>query len=164
MSESNCLRAAILTASLRALNGATPARAQVTCERETISMAVSPDNTWVALVQEGVCSNGALVTVSTDTVRLAARRDAAEAIQLAPRVEKPGYDNDILVVDYYGHPESRPLVQWLSREKLQITIPNISGVGPRKSSYQGVNIVVKYEPDDPVAREKWQKEHGPAPK
>ena len=92
-----------------ALNGITPARAQVTCERETISRVVSPDNTWVALVHEGVCSNGALVTVSTDTVRLAARRDMTEAIQLAPRAEKPEYENDILVVDYYGHPERRPL-------------------------------------------------------
>jgi hypothetical protein len=75
------------------------------CQRETISMLVSPDNTWVALVQEGWCSDGRFVTVSTDTVRLA-RRDSIDQIQLALRDEKPEHENDILVVDYYGHPEN----------------------------------------------------------
>ena len=117
----------------------------------------------MALVQEGACSDGALVTISTDTVRLA-QRALTDAIQLAPSVEKPEYENDILVVDHYGHPENRPLIQWISHQKLQITIPNISGVGLQKSSYQGVDMVIKYEPDDPAARERWQKERGLAPK
>ena len=49
-------------------------------------------------------------------------------------------------------------------ESCRYTIPNISGVGLQKSSYDGVDIVIKYEPDDAAAREKWRKEHRPAPK
>lgn len=154
---------ALLVAGLMLLNGVAMARENLECERETISMLVSPDNAWVALVQEGVCSDGGSVTISTDTVRLA-RRDSIEKIQLTSRHEKPEYENDILVVDYYGHPENRPLIQWLSPQKLQITIPNISGVELRKGSYQGIEIVVKYELDDAAAREKWQRERGLAPK
>jgi hypothetical protein len=56
------------------------------CERETISMLVSPDNAWIALVQEGVCSDGGFVTISTDTVRLP-RREAIDEIKLSPRQE-----------------------------------------------------------------------------
>jgi hypothetical protein len=133
------------------------------CERETISMLVSPDNAWIALVQEGVCSDGGFVTISTDTVRLA-RREAIDEIKLSPCQENPTSENDILVVDYYGHPENRPLIQWLSPQKLQITIPNISGVGLQKNSYEGVDIIVKHEPDDSAAREKWRREHRLAPK
>jgi hypothetical protein len=162
LSALRCLRI-VLAAGVIVANGIAMARGELECERETISALVSPDNAWVALVQEGVCSDGGLVTISTDTVQLA-RRDSTDAIQLAPRSEKAEHENDILVVDYYGHPENRPLTQWLSPRKLQITIPDISGVGLHKSSYQGVDIVIKYEPDDPAAREKWQKEHGLAPK
>ena len=153
----------MLAAGVMISSGVVPARGEVECERETIAAVVSPDNIWVALVQEGVCSDGGLVTVSTNTVRLA-RRDSTDTIQLARRPEMPEHANDILVVDDYGHAENRPLTQWLSPRKLQITIPNLSGVGLQLSSYQGVEIIVKYEPDDPSAREKWKKEHGLAPR
>jgi hypothetical protein len=161
-SASPCRGIVLFAAGLIFSNGVAIAR-DLECERETISMSVSPDNTWVALVQEGWCSDGGFVTISTDTVRLA-RRDSIDQIQLAPRDEKPLHENDVLVVDYYGHAENRPLIQWLSPQRLQITVPNLSGGGLQKSRYQGVDIVIKYEPDDPAAREKWQREHGPAPK
>jgi len=152
-----------LTAGLALCNGIAMARGNVECERETISVLVSPDNAWVALVQEGVCSDGVVVTVSTDTVRLVRHATVGE-IQLAPHAEKPDHENDVLVVDYYGHSENRPLIQWLSPRKLQITIPNISGVGLQKSSHEDVEIVLKYEPDDPAARDRWRRERGLAPK
>jgi hypothetical protein len=162
-SESRYLRIVILAAGIALLNETVLARGELECERGTISMLVSPDDAWVALVQEGVCSDGGFVTISTDTVRLV-RRDLVDTIQLALHSEKPEHENDVLVVDDYGHPENRPLIQWLSTRKLQITIPNISGVGLQKSSYQGIDVAIKYEPDDPAAREKWRREHGLAPK
>jgi hypothetical protein len=162
ITRSICRRAVTLAAYLILSNGVAMAR-DLECQRETISMQVSPDNAWIALIQEGWCTDGGLVTTSTNTVRLV-QRASTDEIQLAPRREKPEYENDVLVVDYYGHPENRPLVQWLSPRRLQITIPNISGVGPRKNSYQGVDIVVKYEPDDPAVRERWQRERGLAPR
>jgi hypothetical protein len=159
-SGSNCLGIVILAAGVTVLNGGALAL-EAPCERETISAVVSPDNTWVALVQEGVCTGG-FVTVSTDTVQLT-RRDLTDTIQLAQRFEAPQHENDILVVDYYGHAENRPVTRWLSPQKLQITIPNMSGIGLHKSNYQGVEIVIKYEPDDPAARERWRKERGLPP-
>src|SRR5258705_11401525 len=140
------------------LDGAATAQGDLPCERETIALSVSPDETWVALVQEGMCISGR-ITVSTNTVRLA-RRDSMNEMSLVSRPERPEYENDVLVVDYYGRPETRPLLHWLSPRKLQITIPNISGVGLQKGSYQDV----EHEPDDPVAREKWQKKRGLMPK
>lgn len=134
----------------------------LSCERETIARSVSPDQTWVALVQEGMCTTGR-VAVSTDTVRLE-RISEMKEIPLGARFEKAEYENDVLVVDYYGRPEARPIVNWLSPRKLQITIPNISGVGLQKNNYQDVEITIKYDPDDPLAREKWRKDRGLTPK
>jgi hypothetical protein len=133
------------------------ARDEQPCERRTVALSVSPDDTWVALVAEGTCSSG-LVTVSTDTVRLVSR-DSLDAVSLASRSEKAEFENDVLVVDDYGRLKFRPLLQWLSPRKLQLMIPNISAIGLQKSSYRDVEIVIRYEPDDPAAREKW-KERG----
>jgi hypothetical protein len=130
----------------------------VGCQRQTISMVVAPDNAWVALVREGGCSGGGPVSTSTDTVQLA-RRGLTATIKLDSLPDEAVHENDILVVDDYGHPENRPLTQWLSPRKLQITIPNISGIGLQKSSYDDVDVIIKYEPDDPAAREKWQRDH-----
>ena len=138
--------------------GSALARGDLPCERETVAVSISPDDSWTALVAEGTCSSG-LVTVSTDTVRLV-RRDSMDGISLTSRSEKAEFENDVLVVDYYGRPESRPLLNWLSPRKLQLVIPNISSVGLQKSSYGDVDIVIKYEPDDPSAREKWLRERG----
>ncbi len=141
----------------------TIAQAEVQCERQPISVEVSPDSSWVALVEEGLCSDGRFVTVSTFTVRLV-ERDLTDTIKLSRRSEEPDYEGDILVVDDYGSLQNRPLLQWISPRKLQITIPNISGIGLKKDSYRGVDVVIKYEPDDPAARDRWQKERGLSPK
>ena len=97
--------------------------------------------------------------MSTDTVRLA-RSEATDGISFALRPEQPEQENDVLVVDYYGRAENRPLIRWLSSGKLQVTVANISGIGLQKTSYREVEIVVNYDADDPVARNKWQKDHG----
>ena len=128
------------------------------CERQTVAVSVSPGDSWVASVEEGMCVSGP-VTVSTNTVRLM-RRSSTNQISLASRPEKPEQENDVLVVDHYGHDENRPSLRWLSSGKLQITIPNISAVGMQKTTYQEVDVVIKYEPDDSAAREKWRKERG----
>jgi hypothetical protein len=124
-------------------------------------MALSPDNRWVALVREGECTSG-LVTVSTDTVQLLPR-EALQSVSLATSPEKAEHENDVLVVDYYGRFENRPVLKWLSPQQLQITIPNISGIGLRKDSYRDVRIAVRFDPDDAPARAKWRRERGLPP-
>lgn len=129
------------------------------CERQAISMLISPDDMWVALVHEDVCSDGAFVTTVTDTVQLA-RRDAIDAIKLATHADVPKHENDVFAVDVYGYSQLRPLTRWLSLKKLQVTVPNKSLIGLQKPSYEGIEIVVKFEPDDPAGREQWLKSFG----
>jgi hypothetical protein len=82
-------------------------RAKPGCDHRLISMLVSPDDAWTALVDEATCSDGAYQTVITDTVQIV--RDS----------EQPTKENDVFSVDEGGHPENRPLIQWLSTEKLR---------------------------------------------
>jgi hypothetical protein len=131
------------TCSIAMLLTAT-ARGEAACERETIAMLLSPDNKWVALVREGVCTGGR-ITVSTDTVQLVPR-DKLESIGLAHSPDEPQHENDVLVVDYYGHFENRPLLEWLSQNELQITIRNRKGVGLQKDNYQGLAIKLRSSP------------------
>jgi len=132
------------------------------CEGETISMLLSPDDAWIALVQEHVCSDGWFVTTVTGTVQLVGR-DAIDAVRLGRHAEQPRHPNDIFAVDEHGRWENRPLTRWLSPKKLQITVPNKSLIGLYKGSYEGIEIIVKYEPDDPAERERWLKSLGLAP-
>ena len=131
------------------------AGAMAECEHETISTLMSPDGSWVAVVLEVICSNQAFgMTNVTDGVQLVRRGDEPK---------KSSESNDVFIVDR-GSWEERPLTRWLSPSKLQITVPNKSLIGLQKNSYDGVDIVVKFEPDDPVERERWLKSRGLPPK
>ena len=135
------------------LAGAALAEEKAECERETISMLLSPDDAWVALVQEDVCSGGGFATTGvTDTV------------QLIRRSEEPKHENDIFALEEHGNPLNRPVTRWLSPQKLQITVPNKSLIGLKKESYEGIDVVIKYEPDNPEEREQFLKGLGLAPK
>ena len=140
--------------SAAVLAGAALAQGEAGCQRQTISMLMSPDDAWVALVHEDICSDGYFVTTVTDTVQLV-RRDTTDAVVLAWHADEPKHDNDVFALDEHGHPENRPLTRWLSSQKLQITIPNKSTIGLQKSGYEGIEIVLNYEPDDPTEREQW---------
>jgi hypothetical protein len=128
------------------------------CQRQTVSAEISPDETWWALTQEDVCSDGYLVTTIIDTVQLV-RRDTVETIDLTKHAE-PRHEDDVLAIDEHGHPENRPLARWLSPQTLQITVPNKSLISLRKPTFEGIEISIKYDPDDPVERERWLKSLG----
>jgi len=162
MAASTWPRIILVAAVAMALTETALAQEQAGCERETISVLVSPDNAWVALVQEDLCNDGGFVTTITDTIQLA-RRELTETVQLTRRAEEPKHENDVFAVDEHGRPENRPRTRWLSPQKLEITVPNLSLVGLKRSSYEGVEVVVKYEPDDPAARERWLRGLGLAP-
>lgn len=135
------------------------AEEKANCQRETISVLISPDNSWVAAVQEDTCSDGYFVTTVTDKVELA-RLEATDVVRLNPHADKPRHENDVFALDEGGHPENRPLTRWLSTSKLQITVPNKSLIGLQKSNYEGVDILVQFEPDDPSERARWLKSLG----
>ena len=113
------------------------------CNRQTVAMVMSPDDTWAALVQEDICSDGAFVTVATDVV------------QLVPRGAKPRDEDNIFAIDEHGRPENRPLLRWLSPRKLQISVPNKSLIALQKSSHEDIDIVIKFDPDDPIERQQF---------
>lgn len=122
------------------------------CARETIAMLVSPDDAWTALIQEDLCSHGPAFTTSI-----------LDRVQLVRRNEESKENSDVLIVDEGGHPENRPLTQWLSPKKLQITIPNKSLVSLRKSSLEGIEVAVKFNPYNPAERSRFLKERGLPP-
>jgi hypothetical protein len=163
MRPSRWLALLFFTISVALLPGAAQAQEKGGCQRRTISALMSPDDAWVAFVQEDMCSDGYFVTTITDTVQLVCC-DAAGAVQLTWHPDKPRHENDVFALDEHGQPENRPLTRWLSPQKLQITVPNKSLIGFQKSSYEGIEIVIKYEPDDPVERERWLKSLGLSPK
>ena len=120
------------------------------CARDVLSREASPDSAWTALVQEDVCSHETpFTTVVLDRVQLV-RPGKANAS-----------DSDVLIVDGLSIRDSKgPPVQWLTSRKLQITLPNRSTIGLRKREYDGVEIVVKFSPNDPEERARWLRDRG----
>lgn len=132
------------------------------CTNRVISTLLSPDDGWVAVVQETFCSNDAFAMSSTgDAVELV-RPGVELPINIRPGVE-PIKNNTVFGLDR-GSWEDRPLTQWLSPSKLQITVPNKSLISLQKSSFEGVEIVVRFDPDDPAERERWLKSLHPPTK
>jgi hypothetical protein len=133
-----------------------PARAQLGslgCQREMVAMGVSPDDKWIAVVQEEVCSGLGIASTNVTDV-----------VQLVPRERKPENGDDIFAVEGHGDPTQRPNIRWLSSTKLQINVPNKSLIGLDKKNYAGIEIAVKYEPDDPAERERFLKQFDLTPK
>jgi hypothetical protein len=129
------------------------AQSDASCQRHTTATLASPDAAWLALVQEDTCVGVFPFTTGvTDTV------------QLVRPGEQPDSDNDVFALEEHGRPENRPLLRWLSPQKLQITVPNRSLIGLQKRAFAGVEIVVKYDPDDPAERARFLQELGLAPK
>jgi hypothetical protein len=153
----------LVAAGGAAVAGTELARGEGGCWRSTISALISPDDTWVALVQQDVCSDGAFVTTVVDKVQLV-RRISIDAILLGPHPDEPIHENDVFAVEDGGYPANRPLIRWLSPDKLEISIPNLILIGLQKSKYEGVQIIVKHDPDDPAAREQWLIQRGLRPR
>jgi hypothetical protein len=139
-------------------NGRVWAQSGAGCQGEVISMTLSPSKEWVALVQERICTDGAFVTTVTNTVQLR-RTIKDDSIALGRHVVDAKQSSDILTLEI-TRPEDRPATKWLSSQDLQITVANKSLIGLFKSKYEGVGIIIKFEPDDPTEREQWLRSRG----
>jgi len=115
------------------------AQAVATCDSDTVADSASPNGSWIAVVQEDTCTDGAFVTNISDVVHLLKGR------------EKPTKENSVFSLDEHGHPENRPLLDWLSSGELLITIPNKSLVGLQRDKYRDVMILIKYNPPIPLS-------------
>jgi len=84
------LSIALAFAGTPAVAGNVPKKDVPGCSRDKKRMMWSPDDLWVALVQEEVCSDGGFVTTVTDYV------------QLVRRGVKPTRKNDVLLKKSMG--------------------------------------------------------------
>jgi hypothetical protein len=128
-------------------------RGSLGCQSEVIATGVSPDDKWVAMVQEEVCSGPGMASTGI-----------MEAVQIVARGQSPESSDDVFVMNGSGDPMRRPNIRWLSATLLQITVPNKSLIGLNKKNYAGIDIVTKFEPDDPAERERFLRERGFSPK
>jgi len=108
----------------------------------------SPNGAWEADIDERVCSTGSIASTASDDIVVIRRPGQAAGRGAA---QQPG---DVFVIQSQS-PEQVPTLQWLSPQQLQITVPNLSFVDLLQSSYQGIQITVKFDPDDPVERAKF---------
>jgi hypothetical protein len=134
----------VLPCLLSSVKAESSPRGSLGCQREVIATGLSPDDKWVAIVQEEVCSG--LGMASTGIM---------EAVQIAARDQEPEKGDDVFVMNGSGDPMRRPNIRWLSPTTLQITVPNKSLIGLEKKNYVGIDIVTKFEPDDPAERERF---------
>jgi hypothetical protein len=119
------------------------------CTHKLVSTLRSPDDTWIAVVQEITCSNDAFgMTTIVDQLGLV--RPGAET----------RFGEAIFAVDIGGNWRSRPLTRWLTSTKLEVMVPNFSLIGLHKCDFEGVEVLVKFDPEDPAARERWLKSLG----
>ncbi len=104
------------------------------------------------MVQEEVCQGPGFASTGISDI-----------VQLARRGQEPENSDDVFAIEEHGDLTNRPVMQWLSPSKLQITVPNKSLIGVQKSSYEGIEIVIKFNPDDPAERKRWLKSLGWCP-
>jgi hypothetical protein len=146
------IRSVILTSAFCVMVAQAANSQEKGCYREAISNLASPDGIWMALVYADLCSHGpAFTTVMLDKV------------QLVRRGEELRQDGDVIVLDQSSNPAGRPLTQWLSPQKVQIKIPKNSIITLKKSGHEGVEIILKFDPENPVERQRFLKERGLPP-
>jgi hypothetical protein len=129
-----------------------PGREGIEYEHWPVAMISSPDNAWMAVVGEHVYSGPAFA----DTYSF-------QSIQLVRRQEEPPDPSYVFTMEPRERAEQSLRLQWLGPRKLQITAPNRSFIRTKQRAYEGVEVVVKYHPDDPAERARSLNERGLPP-
>lgn len=135
-------RFALLTVALVETSGA-PSDSGAGCTSDVLARSVSPTGAWTTVLRRDVCSDGAFTTVVSDVVQVGS-------------VRSPGRAADVFGLDEGGYPEDRPVVKWTGPDTLQITAPNLALIGLYRSRFDEVSVELRFDPDDPAAREAFQ--------
>jgi hypothetical protein len=111
---------------------------QPVCERSGSIQTTSPDEKWMARVQEVACvtANGAA---------------AAVTVELHP-VQDPSQAQRVFAMTVPRSRDDWPRVRWLSTSDLEVRIPNLAEAAPPKTDYQGIRISRIYCGDNPEDR------------
>lgn len=110
--------------------------------------------------------SGEHVVESPDGARRAVRMDFAcggfggaslfTAVGIVPRDRIPSVGDEVFVGGEYDKDTVR--LEWKSPKNLQITVPNSAEIYMRKDLHWGILVEIKFDPDDPIAREKLLRE------
>jgi hypothetical protein len=101
---------------------------------------------WTATVAENIVE-GVLASEDTWDVYLTSKQHPRETDA-----------RELLVYDVDGTNHDRPRIAWSAPNVLRVTVPNLSSPTIVASHLDGVAVDLHYDPDDPVARAKWQRE------
>ena len=119
------------------------------CRHAIVMRAVSPDRVWQAVVDEADCGAGPYASDITATLRVGPVSSAAGV--------------SVLGADTGGHVEDRPRLAWSGAGTLDVTVPNLSFLKVLELHPGDVRVHLRFDPDDPAARQAWLKEHNLAP-
>jgi hypothetical protein len=114
--------------------------------RETTTEAVSPDGAWIATAYANICIVSPWATSYSESVEVRSSQEPP-----SPTPKRPVFGKESVLND------PPPTVTWLAPRILQITIPNLSRIGPQKTEFSDISIVYRYVPDDPVDRICWNR-------
>jgi hypothetical protein len=109
------------------------------CSHVVIDRFPSPDGYWVAVIDEYTCDVGSFSTIITDELHLVSIRYSLPDINL-------------LGVDTNGNVSERPRVTWTAPNALQVTVPLEDYLRFRNRSVEGLQVDIRFDPDDPMVR------------
>jgi len=110
------------------------------CKQIPKLTATSPDGRWIASTYEEVCDLG---LVTSDAAVIALGQSEHSRSQVIIGMDAPSSDSDW------------PKAYWQAANRILIIVSNHSELSLQMARYQGVDVEVRYCPDDPVERRRW---------
>src|ERR1700753_3518008 len=105
----------------------------------------SPTGEWIAVVTEDIVDGPPILSSVTTGVTLTS-------------TIYPTWSIYILGLDWRGNKDRLPRVAWSASNVLRVTVPNLSSPYILTRHAGGVDVDIRFEPDDPAARAAWLKE------
>jgi hypothetical protein len=117
------------------------------CGRFERASAMSPDGAMKALMVDFDCGGFGIVQTGTAVAILESRQDW------------PSLDTEVFSSgELYDRDTTAARLEWIDARHLRITVPNDLGINSYKAIEGKVAIEIKFDPDDPVARERFMRE------
>jgi hypothetical protein len=117
--------------------------------QETLINLPSATGEWIAFVSEE----------SVDASILSHTSDFVKIVSTA----YPTWSMELVWIDTGGHDENRPRIAWSAPNVLRVTLANKSINKVLTRHADGINIDIRFDPDDPAARAAWLKHIGEPP-
>ena len=112
------------------------------CERLSSATITSPDGAWIASAHANACGGGFGTGYTSNTVDLRRSNDSGEPMT-------------VLAPEGQWEPTQLAQLRWLDSTRLEIQVPNRTWLPLYVASFQGVNIEVRYDHDNPADRGSW---------